>query len=100
MFAVAIFAFLSGAVLGGTFRVWVLIPVTLLAFVVALASEIWQGDSLLLALGVSVAIAIAPQLGFAFALAARAVLTSSSFRHSPDYTLRQQTTRINDAEAR
>lgn len=76
MIAVGILGFLVGAVMAWGFRVWILIPVTLAAFLPALILELTMGSGWLAAIGTSLAIGVAPQLGYAFGLVARTVLAN------------------------
>ena len=71
MIPVAILGFLIGAVFALGFRVWILIPTTLLTFA-ALTIYRWsEGTSLLTAIASGLLIALFPQLGYAFGLMAR-----------------------------
>jgi hypothetical protein len=70
----AIFSFLVGAVLSWSFRVWILVPVTLVAMAVAMTAELALGGSLLAACGDGLVIWIAPQFGYGFGLFARSTL--------------------------
>jgi hypothetical protein len=74
----AIFSFLVGAVLAFSFRVWILVPVTLLATVIAMTIELALGASFPTACGYGVFVGIAPQLGYAFGLFARSTLAMRS----------------------
>jgi hypothetical protein len=61
-----IFSFLVGAVLAFSFRVWILIPVTLLGIIIAMTAALGSGGSVLTACGYSLLVGIAPQFGYAF----------------------------------
>lgn len=74
MIPVAIFLFLVGAVLAWGFRVWILVPLTLLAIIVPVAVGLSTGAGLLAACGYGLLCGLAPQLGYAFGLFARHVL--------------------------
>jgi hypothetical protein len=74
MIPVAILGFLIGAVLAWGFRVWILFPVTLLAFFAKMIFELIVGTDFLPAMGVSLVIGLVPQLGYAFGLSARTAL--------------------------
>ena len=72
----AIFSFLVGAVLAFSFRVWILVPVTPLAMVIAMSVEFAAGGNFLTACGYSLLVGIAPQLGYAFGLFALSTLVA------------------------
>ena len=74
MIQVVILFFLVGAVLAWGFRVWILLPITLLAMIVAMVLKFAFGSGLLAAIGYSLLLASAPQLGYAFGLFARNAL--------------------------
>jgi hypothetical protein len=74
MIPVAIFLFLTGAVLAWAFRVWILIPVSLLAIVATVPLQVWYGASLSGALARALLIGIAPQFGYGFGLLAQHVI--------------------------
>ena len=74
MIPVAILFFLVGAVLAWGFRVWILLPITLLAMIVAIVLKLALGSGLLAAIGYSLLLTPAPQLGYAFGLFARNAL--------------------------
>ena len=76
MIPAAILAFLIGAVLAWGFRVWILFPVTLLAFLATMIFELIVGTGFLAAIGVSLVISLMPQLGYAFGLFARGALVA------------------------
>ena len=72
MISVAILGFLIGAVFAWGFRVWILVPVTLV-LVVSLTVYQWsEGINLLPAIVSGLLVSIMPQLGYAFGLASRA----------------------------
>jgi hypothetical protein len=71
MIPVTILAFLVGAVFAWGFRVWILIPTTLLLFVSLTIYQWNAGAHLLSAVAGSMLVAIVPQLGYAFGLVAR-----------------------------
>jgi hypothetical protein len=72
MIAVAILGFLIGAVFAWGFRVWILVPVTLI-LVVSLTVYQWSEEpNLLPAIASGLLVSIMPQLGYAFGLATRA----------------------------
>jgi hypothetical protein len=71
MIPVAILGFLIGAVFAWGFRVWILIPTTLLVFFSKMIFEQIDGTNFLTAVGVSFLLGMAPQLGYAFGLLAR-----------------------------
>jgi hypothetical protein len=74
MIPVAILFFLVGAVLAWPFRVWVLIPITLLMMMSAMLLKLVQGAGLLIAVGYGLLLVPVPQLGYAFGLLARNAL--------------------------
>jgi hypothetical protein len=74
MIPVAILAFLIGTVLAWGFRVWILIPTTLLLVPTLTIFELVLGTSFLTAVGSSLLLGLAPQLGYAFGLSARTSL--------------------------
>jgi hypothetical protein len=71
MIPIAIFAFLIGAVLSWAFRVWILIPITLLAIIALMIFQLLLGTNFLTALESCLLLGLAPQLGYAFGLMAR-----------------------------
>jgi hypothetical protein len=74
MISAAILEFLIGAVLAWGFRVWILLPVTLLAFFAKMIFELIVGTDFLMVVGVSLVLGLVPQLGYAFGLFARSAL--------------------------
>jgi hypothetical protein len=76
MIPAAILGFLIGAVLAWGFRVWILLPVTLLAFFAKMIFELIVGTDFLTAVGVSLVLGLVPQLGYAFGLFARGALVA------------------------
>jgi hypothetical protein len=79
MIPVAILGWLVGAVLAWGFRVWILLPITLLAFVTSMIFELIVGADCLTAIESSLVIGLAPQLGYAFGLFARSGLVVLRF---------------------
>jgi hypothetical protein len=73
MIPVTILFFLVGAVLAWRFRVWILVPVTLLAMIAIMMFELARGAGLVTASGYGL-LGPAPQLGYAFGLLARNAL--------------------------
>jgi hypothetical protein len=71
MIPVAILGFLVGAVFAWGFRVWILIPTTLLLLVSLTVYQWSEGAHLLPAIASGLLISIMPQLGYAFGLVAR-----------------------------
>jgi hypothetical protein len=67
-------AFLVGAVLAWAFRVWILVPITLLSTIAALTIQLALGADFSTAVGHSLLIGLAPQLGYGFGLFARHTL--------------------------
>jgi hypothetical protein len=80
MIPVAIFAFLVGAVLAWGFRVWILIPTTLLTIATLMIFGLSIGAGFLTAVASSLLVGLAPQLGYAFSLMTRSALV---FLRSP-----------------
>jgi hypothetical protein len=76
MVPVVIFLFLVCAVLAWSFRVWILIPITGLATVTQLISDLVGGTSAGTMMWSALAMAFVPQLGFMLGLAARYALFS------------------------
>jgi hypothetical protein len=74
MIPVAILLFLVGAVLAWGFRVWIVVPITLLAMIIAVTVELSHGASLPMAFGIGLLIALTPQLGYAYGLLTRNIL--------------------------
>jgi cell division protein FtsX len=71
MIPLAILGFLIGAVFAWGFRVWILIPTTLL-LLVALTIYQWnEGLHFLVAVGSGLLVALMPQLGYMFGLLSR-----------------------------
>jgi hypothetical protein len=71
MIPVAILGFLIGAMFAWGFRVWVLIPTTLLMFASLTVYQWNEGTHFLAAIASGLLVALAPQLGYAFGLMAR-----------------------------
>lgn len=74
MIPVAIFSFLVGAVLAWGFRVWIIVPITLLAAIAAVIVELMHDGSFASAMGHVLVIGVLPQLGYGFGLFARHTL--------------------------
>lgn len=72
-----IFAFLIGSVLAWGFRVWILVPVTLLAIIISLILELSIGATFATAAGHAIVTGLAPQFGYAFGLLARNTILAS-----------------------
>jgi hypothetical protein len=71
MIPVAILGFLVGAVFAWGFRVWILIPTTLLLLASLTVYQWSEGAHFLPAIASGLLISIMPQLGYAFGLVAR-----------------------------
>jgi hypothetical protein len=71
MIPVAIFGFLIGTVFAWGFRVWILIPTTLLTFASLTIYRWYEGSHFLTAVASGLLVALVPQLGYAFGLMAR-----------------------------
>jgi hypothetical protein len=76
MIPAVIFTFLTGAVLSSSFRVWVLIPLTLVAALVTFGFQLSMGQSTAIAAGNAVIVGLAPQAGYACGLLGRALLAA------------------------
>jgi hypothetical protein len=76
MAAAFIVLFLTGAVLAWRFRVWVLVPLTILTMVTSGAAEFLHGRGVAASLGIGLVVALSPQLGYAFGLIARQTLAA------------------------
>lgn len=76
MLPVTIFLFLVSAVLAWGFRVWILVPIILVAMIATVIVEFSLGASLWLALGNGLLAGVAPQLGYAFGLLAQTILAA------------------------
>jgi hypothetical protein len=74
MIPAAILLFLVGAVLAWAFRVWILVPLSLLAILFAIVLDLISGASFFEACGHVVLVGMTPQLGYAFGLLARSAL--------------------------
>ncbi|MGY4606944.1 hypothetical protein ACVW16_005356 [Bradyrhizobium sp. USDA 4474] len=74
MTPVAIFLFLAGAVLAWRFRVWILVPFSLIAGVVTCLTQLSAGAGLAVACGKGFLMGFAPQTGYAFGLLAQTTL--------------------------
>ncbi len=74
MFPLAIFLFLVGATLAWAFRVWVMVPVTMLTMLVGFGLMLALGSDFLGALGRGLLIGVMPQLGYALGLVTRSTL--------------------------
>jgi hypothetical protein len=77
MIPVLILLFLIGAVLACIFRVWILIPICVVAFVAAVIFELSRGANFAAAFGHGLLAGLAPQVGYAFGLLARQTLARS-----------------------
>jgi hypothetical protein len=75
MLPVAILGFLTGTVFAWGFRVWMLIPTTLLMFVSLTIYQWIEGAHFFSALTSGLLVAMVPQLGYAFGLMARTGLS-------------------------
>src|ERR1700730_14638630 len=71
MIPVAIIGFLTGTVFAWGFRVWILVPTTLLMFVSLTIYQWIKGTHFLAAAGSSLLVAMVPQFGYGFGLMAR-----------------------------
>ena len=71
MIPVTILAFLVGAVFAWGFRVWILVPTTVLLFASLTIYQWNAGAHLFSALASGMFVAMVPQLGYAFGLVAR-----------------------------
>lgn len=76
MIPAAIFTFLTGAVLSWGFRVWVLIPLTLMGALVTFGFQMKTGQPAAIAAVNAVLIGLAPQAGYACGLVGRALLAT------------------------
>lgn len=76
MFPLVIFLFLAGATLAWAFRVWVMVPVTMLAMLIGFGLMLALGSDFLGALGHGVLIGVMPQLGYALGLVTRSTLAA------------------------
>lgn len=74
MVPVAIFSFLVGAVLAWRFRVWILVPVSLLAAATAILLELSHGGGFGSTLGQAFLVGALTQLGYGFGLIGRHTL--------------------------
>ena len=74
MTPVAIFLFLTGAVLAWRFRVWILVPFSLIAIVVTFLIQLSLGTGLAIAFGYGLLVGFTPQVGYAFGLLAQSTL--------------------------
>ena len=71
MIPVAILFFLIGAALAWGFRVWILVPITLLGMISVVIVELAVGAGVSAAIGHGVLLGSAPQIGYTFGLLAR-----------------------------
>jgi hypothetical protein len=76
MTPVAIFLFLTGAVLAWRFRVWILVPLSLIVVVATFLTELSLGAGLAAAFGDGLFVGFAPQMGYAFGLVAQSTLVT------------------------
>jgi hypothetical protein len=74
MIPVAILLFLIGAVLAWGFRVWILVPISLVAMIAPVLVELALGAGLSVAFGYGLLVGLAPQLGYGFGLFAQNTL--------------------------
>lgn len=75
MMSAAIFCFLVGAVLAWAFRVWILFPLSIFAFLLGCAVDIASDVTFVEASGRGLLVGMMPQFGYAFGLLARSTLT-------------------------
>lgn len=78
MTPIAIFLFLAGAVLAWRFRVWILVPFSLIAVIVTFLTQLSLGAGLAVACGYGFLMGFAPQTGYAFGLLAQTMLARYS----------------------
>ena len=71
MIPVAILGFLIGTVFAWGFRVWILVPTTLLMFASLTIYQWSEGTHFLTAVASGLLVAMVPQLGYVFGLMAR-----------------------------
>ena len=76
MIPAIIFGFLVGSVLSLGFRVWILVPVTLLTIIAVTIVDLFAGAQLVAAIELGCLVALPPQLGYAFGLLARSGLNA------------------------
>ncbi|MGY4615528.1 membrane-associated HD superfamily phosphohydrolase [Bradyrhizobium sp. USDA 4472] len=74
MIPAAIFLFLVGAVLAWAFRVWILVPLSLLATLLATVFDFSSGATFFEAFAQGLLIGMTPQFGYAFGLLSRFTL--------------------------
>jgi len=79
-----IFSFLVGAVLASNFRVWILVPLSLIAFLFTLICAYFSGAGLFQCIGSSLLIGITPQFGYTFGLLTKIALSNSTTEPQPD----------------
>jgi hypothetical protein len=77
MIPVLILLFIISAVLAWSFRVWILIPICVVAFVAAVVFELSRGANFAAAFGHGLLAGLVPQVGYAFGLLARQTLARS-----------------------
>jgi hypothetical protein len=75
MIPAAILGFLIGTIFAWGFRVWILIPTTLLMFASLTIYQWSKGRDFLTAVGGGLLVALVPQIGYAFGLIARTGLS-------------------------
>lgn len=75
MIPAVIFLFLVGAVLAWAFRVWILVPLSLLALLLGFIADIGSDATVLEACGHALLVGMTPQFGYAFGLFAQSTLT-------------------------
>jgi hypothetical protein len=87
MIPVAILFFLIGAVLAWGFRVWVLVPITLLATLCVVILEFALGASMPAAIGYGILLGAAPQIGYGLGLLTRYALVMLRWRRRASVAL-------------
>jgi hypothetical protein len=83
MLPVVILGFLTGTVFAWGFRVWILIPTTLLMFASLTIYQWIEGAHFFKGLGSGFLVALVPQLGYAFGLMARTGLLMLQIPRKP-----------------
>lgn len=81
MIPVAILLFLTGAVLAWRFRVWILVPFSLIAIVATFLLQLALGTGLAAACRYGLLVGFAPQFGYAFGLLAQGTLLARYSRN-------------------
>ncbi|MBR0797174.1 hypothetical protein JQ615_17415 [Bradyrhizobium jicamae] len=83
MFQTSILLFLIGAVLAWRFRVWILVPISLVAVIATATSAIMSDTGLAVGFAHCLLLCAAPQMGYAFGLFVRhAIVMARSPRHT------------------